>query len=72
MNIWTKEVQPAIAWSLITLTAIICAWFVYQAALGYYADKIAMYNAQGELAWQIRNQAIKARGQIGTGAFIKK
>jgi hypothetical protein len=72
-NIWTAEVRPGYAWGLIVLVSVFCAWLVYNAGVGYYADKTAMYNSIGNAYWATRNIAIQQRhmGQIGTAAFIK-
>ena len=72
-NIWTAEVRPGYAWTLIVVVSVFCAWLCYNAGVGYYADKTAMYNAQGNASWAIRNLAIQQRhmGKIDGAAFIK-
>ena len=73
MSIWTTEVRPSFAWTLIVVVAVFCAWLCYSAGVGYYADKTAKYNSIGNAYWATRNITIQVRHlpQIGTGAFIK-
>ena len=64
-SVWTKEVNPIWSAVIILLAGLIGAWFGYQAGLSYYADKTAMYESIGNMAWTQRALAIQHR--IGTG-----